>query len=134
MQHPHNHDEVLVLAPGQGRTYHLGPMTAVFKADENETNGQYSISEWWLEPGTEGPHAHLHEDKDQLFYILEGIVSVFLADKWIEAEKGMFIRIARHTMHTFANRTNEKAGMLNIDIPGGFERDMPAMEAWFKQQ
>jgi len=133
VKHSNNHNDVLILPAGAGRAYHLGPMTAVFKADENETGVQYSISEWWLEPGSEGPHAHLHDDKDQIFYILEGVVSVFLTDKWIEAGKGTFIRIPRNTMHTFANRTQEKAGMLNIDVPGGFERDLPAMEAWFKE-
>ena len=38
--------------PGKGRTYAMGPVTAVFKADGDETRGRYSISEWWLEPYT----------------------------------------------------------------------------------
>jgi len=134
VNHSNNANDILILAPGQGRTYRLGPMTAVFKADENETGEKYSISEWWLEPASEGPAAHMHADKDQVFYVLEGTIAVFVADKWIEAGKGSFIRIARNTMHTFANRTREKAGMLNIDVPGGFERDLPAMEDWFKEK
>ena len=45
----------IFLAPGDGRSYSMGAMTAVFKADGKESAGSYSISEWWLEPYTKGP-------------------------------------------------------------------------------
>jgi hypothetical protein len=35
----------LVLLPDQGRAYRMGAMTALFKADGDETRRQYSISE-----------------------------------------------------------------------------------------
>jgi len=57
---------------------------------------------------------------------------MFVNDKWIEAAKGTFIKIPAKTIHTFANRTNTKAGFLNFDIPGGFEKDMPLMVKWFE--
>ncbi len=122
---------VILLKKGQGRKYNLGPMTAIFKADENETDNKYSVSEWWLEPHSEGPGAHLHENVVQTFYVIEGPLSFFLADHWIDVEAGTFIRIPENTMHTFANRTNKKAGFINFDIPGGFEKEMPSMAAWF---
>lgn len=133
MAHKNAAAETIILAPGQGRVYTLGPMTAVFKADENETEAKYSFSEWWLEPHSEGPGAHRHDDQDQVFYVLEGTISMLIGDKWIEAGKGTFIRIARNTTHTFANRTDKKAGMLNFDIPGGFERNLPSMVKWFEE-
>lgn len=133
MKHKNGHTQTLILAPGEGRIYNCGSMTAIFKADENETDEQYSISEWWLEPHSEGPSAHQHDDQDQIFYVLEGTVSMLAGEKWTEADKGTFIRIPRNTMHTFANRTAKKAGMLNVDIPGGFEKNMPSMVEWFKE-
>lgn len=45
----------IVLRPGEGRSYSMGGMSAVFKADGSEIGGRYSISEWWLEPYTQGP-------------------------------------------------------------------------------
>ena len=56
-------------------------MRAVFKADENETAGKYSISEWWLEPNSHGPGAHQHEDNDEVFYVLEGTTSFLVDDR-----------------------------------------------------
>ncbi|WPU94104.1 cupin domain-containing protein [Mucilaginibacter sabulilitoris] len=133
MKHKNDHSQTLILTAGQGRVYHLGAMTAIFKADENETADQYSISEWWLAPNSNGPGPHQHDDQDQVFYVLEGTISILTGDKWIEADRGTFIRIPRNTIHNFANRTNKKAGMLNFDIPGGFEKNMPSMVKWFEE-
>lgn len=128
------HQQSIILKPDEGRTYPCGSMTAVFKADEEETNSRYSISEWWLEPNSDGPGAHLHEENDEVFYVLEGTPSVLVGEEWIEAGKGTFVRIAANTIHGFANRTNEKVGLLNFFIPGGFERNMPAIVKWFEKK
>ena len=66
----------IVLAPGQGRSYSMGPMKAVFKADGDETARMYTISEWWLEPHSRGPGAHSHAE-DDTFYVVQGTMSFF---------------------------------------------------------
>ena len=132
MKHTNNHTDPLILKPREGRVYNCGTMSAIFKADENETADKYSVSEWWLEPGSGGPGAHLHEDNDEVFYVLEGTTSLLVGDKWIDAEKGAFIRISANTLHDFANKTDKKTGILNFFIPGGFERNMPAIVKWFE--
>ena len=123
----------IVLEPGQGRKYSCGKMTAVFKADEEETNERYSVSEWWQDPHSDGPGAHQHEANDEVFYVLEGTVSFLVGDKWIDAGKGTFLRIPAKTQHDFANRTDRRTGILNFFIPGGFERNMPAIVKWFEE-
>ncbi|MFC7526188.1 hypothetical protein ACFQRK_19665 [Parapedobacter sp. GCM10030251] len=81
--------DVLIRHAGQGRTYDCGSMTAVFKADESETDEKYSISEWWLAPYAGGVGAHQHEDNEEVFYVLEGTVAVLINDKWKSAEKAL---------------------------------------------
>ena len=125
-------NDAIILKNGEGRRYSCGTMTAVFKADETETDCKYSVSEWWLEPNSDGPGAHQHEDNDEVFYVIEGIVSILVDDKWIDAGKGAFIRIPRKTTHVFANRTDRTAAVLNFFIPGGFERHMPSIVKWFE--
>ncbi len=133
MKHPKNNTDALILSPGEGRVYPCGPMTAVFKADENETGERYSISEWWLDPHSEGPGAHLHAHHDEVFYVLEGVTSILVGNQWIEAEKGAFIRIPANTLHDFQNKTDQRTGILNFFIPGGFERNMPSIVQWFEE-
>jgi mannose-6-phosphate isomerase-like protein (cupin superfamily) len=131
MKHKHSNDDALILHAGEGRVYNCGPMTAVFKADENETDENYSVSEWWLAPHSDGPGAHLHEENTEVFYVLEGTVSILIGDQWIDAAKGSFIRIPAKTLHDFKNNTDDRAGLLNFFIPGGFERNMPSIVQWF---
>lgn len=123
----------IVLGPGEGREYPCGKMTAIFKADEEETQQKYSISEWWLEPNADGPGAHQHEENDEVFYVLEGVTTFLIGDKWIDAEKGTFLRIPARTMHDFVNKTQQRTGVLNFFIPGGFERNMPSIVKWFQE-
>ena len=123
----------IILRKGEGRIYNCGSMTAVFKADEEETTARYSVSEWWLEPNSAGPGAHLHEENDEVFYVIAGKPSLLVGDKWVDTYVGDFLRIPAKTMHDFANNTNEKCGLLNFFIPGGFERNMPSIVKWFEE-
>jgi mannose-6-phosphate isomerase-like protein (cupin superfamily) len=81
---------VIYLAEGEGRAYPLGNMHSVFKSDGDETAQRYSISEWWLEPGTPGPGAHSHEANDDIFYVLEGTIRFLVGDQKIDATRGGF--------------------------------------------
>ena len=119
------------LPPRGGRVYAMGPVKAVFKADGAETAGKYSVSEWWLEPRTKGPGVHSHPD-DDVFYVLEGTMSFWLGDHWIDAKKGSFVVVPGGTKHDFENRTDKRAGALNMSVPGDFEPHMPGIAEWFR--
>jgi quercetin dioxygenase-like cupin family protein len=122
-----------IVAPGQGRVYPMGKMRAVFKADLGETDEQYSISEWWLEPNTAGPGAHSHPE-DHVYYVIEGELSVFFDGAWSKAERGSYILIPGGTAHDFQNRGTERVGFMSINHPGGFERQLPGIVEWFAEK
>lgn len=121
----------IVLLPGSGRRYAMGPLDAVFKADGDETGGAYSISEWWLEPYTRGPGAHKH-DEDDVFFVIGGTMSFYVDGKWIDAPKGSLVIAPGGMEHDFENRTAECAGFLNLSVPGDFEPQMPSIAEWFR--
>ena len=122
----------IFLPPGAGRDYRMGRISAVFKADGDETKGLYSISEWWLEPNTQGPGAHSHEE-DDIFYVIDGTMSILVGDRWIDAPKGSFILAPGGMTHDFENRSTSRAGVLNLSIPGEFEKHMPGIAEWFAE-
>jgi mannose-6-phosphate isomerase-like protein (cupin superfamily) len=129
--HGNVHRKPLVLAPGGGRRYAMGRITAVFKADEAETKHGYSISEWWLEANTSGPGAHSHEE-DDVFFIIAGTMSILVDDEWVEATAGSFVLVPGGVTHDFQNRSTERAGLLNFS-PGPFEQEMAGIAAWFRE-
>ena len=108
----------------------MGRIGAVFKADGAETAGKYSISEWWLEPHTKGPGPHSHEE-DDVFYVIEGTMSFFVDGRWIDAPSGSFVLAPGGMTHDFENRTDVRAGLLNVSVPGDFEEHVPGIAEWF---
>ena len=110
----------------------MGRIGALFKADGAETACRYSISEWWLEPRTRGPGAHSHPE-DDVFYVIEGTMSVLVGDAWTHAPRGSFVLVPGGVTHDFENRGDARAGVLNVSVPGPFEPDMPGIVQWFTE-
>lgn len=122
----------VILRPGEGRSYPMGRICAVFKADEGETESRYSVSEWFLEPHTQGPGAHAHPE-DDLFYVIEGVMSLRVGEEWFDCPQGAFVLVPGGIMHDFENRGDVRAGVLNFSAPGPFEPAMPEIAEWFRQ-
>ncbi len=122
----------IILRPGEGRKYPMGRISAIFKADGAETAGQYSISEWWLEPHTQGPGPHSHPE-DDVFFVIEGTMSFLVDGAWVDAPKGSFVLVPGGSTHDFENRGATRAGALNFSAPGNFEDHMPGIAQWFAE-
>lgn len=122
-----------ILPMREGRTYAMPGMTAVFKADGPETRNAYCVSEWWLEAGADGPGAHMHEENDEVFVVIAGTMSFLVGEEWIDASAGTTVIVPSGMMHDFRNRTATQAGVLNVFVPGDFEKNMPEIVAWFEQ-
>ena len=75
-----------------------------------------------------GENAH---DEDDVFYVIEGTMSVMIGDRWVDAPAGSFILVPGGTTHDFENRSDARAGVLNVSAPGGFEPHMPGISDWF---
>lgn len=120
----------IFLLPGEGRAYPMGRIRSLFKADGGETRRRYSVSEWWLEPNTEGPPAHRH-DEEHAWFVLEGAMSILVGKTWTRAPQGSFLVIPGGDLHSFENAGRQRAGMLSLSIPGGFEDHMPGISEWF---
>ena len=110
----------------------MGRIEALFLADRAETAERYSISQWWLDPHTKGPGAHAHAE-DDVFFVIEGTMSFLIGDRWVDAPRGAFVLAPGGMTHDFENRSDARAGVLNISVPGGFEGDMPGIAEWFTQ-
>jgi quercetin dioxygenase-like cupin family protein len=121
----------IVLPPDAGRDYPMGRIRALFKADGDETGSAYSISEWWLEPHTQGPGPHDHPE-DDVFYVIAGTMSVRVGDTWHHGRPGTFILVPGGVTHDFENRGDERAGILNFSN-GVFEPELPGIAAWFAE-
>lgn len=109
----------------------MGRISALFKADGDETAHRYSVSEWWLEPRTKGPGPHSHPE-DEVFFVIEGTMSVLMGETWHDAPARSLLLIPGGVTHDFENRGATRAGLLNVFVPVTFEQRMPDIAGWFK--
>jgi mannose-6-phosphate isomerase-like protein (cupin superfamily) len=62
---------------------------------------------------------HVHEREDELFYVLEGRLTLDTAQGEIEAGPGAFVHLPRGVAHGFRNPGPAAARMLVVTTPGG---------------
>ena len=123
----------IVLNEGDGRHYDMGPIRATFKADDAETEGRFSVSEWYLDARHEGPGAHKHDENEEVFYVLEGTASILIGEKWHHLSAGSFCLVPRGIMHDFRNEGSQPIRLLNFFLPGPFEPMMPQIVDWYRK-
>jgi mannose-6-phosphate isomerase-like protein (cupin superfamily) len=121
----------IVVAPGEGRRYPCGPMTATFLADGDETADRWSVSEWVLEPRSPGPGEHAHEGNDDAFYVLEGQVTFVVDGVDHVAGPGTLVAAPAGVRHDFRNDGDVPVRFLNLYVPGGFEAEMGPIVDWY---
>jgi mannose-6-phosphate isomerase-like protein (cupin superfamily) len=66
--------------------------------------------------------AHVHEDEDDAFYILDGELTFVLGDDEVAAPAGTFVLVPPGVEHGFRNDGDSPVRILNIHAPAGFDR------------
>jgi len=93
--------------------------TFSFLATGKDTGGAFSLIHCYFRKGfTPPPHYHTLEDES--FYLLEGEIDFYLADKKIKVHAGEFVVLPRNIPHHFELVTDTAKALMFI-TPSGFE-------------
>lgn len=84
------------------------------------TQNAMALIEFTLPRGAEPP-LHVHQNEDETFYVLEGRLSVRVADKVTILEPGEALFAPKNTPHAFSILT-DSAKLLNLITPGTLHR------------
>ena len=115
----------VVHQPGEGERHSAGGSSeVVIKATGEDTAGSFFLSEARIEPGFPGPPAHLHEKLHDMFYVLEGTLTMRLGEETRELDPGAFVCVPPGVIHTFANDADVPVRFLNFNTPSGWEEYM----------
>ena len=94
---------------------------------------QMTFADHPIPPGY-GVPMHVHQDEDELFYILEGEVTLQTPDGELTAGPGCFVHAPRGAPHGFCNASEQPARALVITSPGGaLDGVMRGLDAASKQ-
>ena len=123
--------DAVVLGPGEGEALG-GAAIVTIKVGGAQTGGSVYLGESVVPAGFPGPPPHFHERMHDMFYVLEGTLTLRVGDEKVELSAGGFACAPPGVVHTFSNRSEAPVRFLNLATPAGFEhymRDLSAVMA-----
>ena len=118
-------DVVTPIAPAVPETdradaiWFLGTLSMV-KASKESTDGHMAVVEM-LAPSGFGSPLHVHRREDEWFYVIEGVLTVWVDGDTFEVPAGSFAYGPRDLAHTFLVTSPTPARFLLGTEPSGFE-------------
>lgn len=117
--------DAVIHPPGSGERHGVGGGSAiVIKATGADTAGSFFLSETTIEPGFPGPPPHRHERLHDMFYVLDGVLTMRVGEETHQIEAGTFVCVPPGVTHTFSNTSERPARFLNFNTPAGWENYM----------
>lgn len=116
--------EAVVHLSGEGERHAVGDSELLIKATGDETAGTFFLSESTIAPGFPGPPPHRHERLVDMFYVLEGVLTVRLGEDTHQLGPGSFVCVPAGVVHTFSNPSDSPVRFLNFNTPAGWENYM----------
>ena len=113
--------DAVVLRPGEGETWPIGPTWVRFLAVGSDTDGQASFEEMGIGAGFGGPPLHVHRNTSHAWYVIEGELVLTVGETSVAMTHGGFMFVPAGVSHTFGNQSATEARLLQISLPAGFE-------------
>ena len=107
--------QAFVAAPGAGER--LG-MAGLLRVSTAQTGGAFEVVEL---DSARGPLPHIHHDREECFFVIEGVFTFMLGNEQVVAPAGSVVFVPRGTRHAFTPTQGARA--LAFSIPGGLLED-----------
>ncbi|GAA1683769.1 cupin domain-containing protein [Fodinicola feengrottensis] len=117
----------IVRRNGEVETTRTKRSFARFVATGAETNGQFGLYEWNMQPRSGGSDPHFHRKFSESFFITAGTVEIYNGTEWVLSSPGDFVHVPAGGIHAFRNVSDEPASMMVIFAPG------EAREEYFRE-
>jgi quercetin dioxygenase-like cupin family protein len=90
-----------------------------FLVDGSDSAGRYALVEYRARKGGEPP-PHIHANEDEIFYVVEGHLRVFVGSESFSVGPGEFVFLPRRMAHAFRIES-PTAHLLAVIEPAGLE-------------
>jgi quercetin dioxygenase-like cupin family protein len=130
---PQEPTPAVIVTPEEGQVYNMfGGGEARLLLTGEKTNGA-----WWMGRFREDSgfmtQLHYHPNTDEQVYVLEGVLSVYIDEKWHELRPGTLGVLPRGKPHAQGNRSDRPVHFIGSGAPSGFENLFPAVDALMKR-
>jgi quercetin dioxygenase-like cupin family protein len=106
----------MIVGPGDGRQLTAGSTRPTVKVGPHLGSRLLGLLESELPPGAGFP-GHVHEEYEEIFYVLEGEIEYLIGDEWATAPQGSTVFVPAGTAHGFRNPSQTTSRHLAIASP-----------------
>lgn len=106
-----------VIPPAGGEHLNVRGSTLLFKAVAASTGGAFSLHERHVPAGGRRPPAHVHPDRVEAFWVLDGEAEFELDGELTRAAAGSFVLVPGGVAHTFGAPSDRAARVLVLHAP-----------------
>ncbi len=118
---PIRKSEPFISTRNDAPAYWLLDVLWVVHAAGEQTHGGYSLVEQWMPPGA-GPPSHVHPYAEEMFFVVEGEMTVEVGGLTLVLGPGSLGHVPRNTVHSFKVTGKTVCHVLNYYTPAGFEQ------------
>jgi mannose-6-phosphate isomerase-like protein (cupin superfamily) len=111
-----------MLPSGEGKNVGAIGLSVTTKTDGKSTHDAYSMFEYAVPGGVNGPPPHVHTREDESFIGLGGKLEVTLGGEVFVIGHGDYLFLPRDVVHTFRNPFEDEARVASVVSPAGLER------------
>lgn len=126
--------EYLVMPPGGGEELTVRGSMLLFKAVAATTGGALSLHERHVPAGGRRPPAHVHPDRVEAFWVLDGEAEFELDGELTRAAAGSFVLVPGGVAHTFGAPAAGPATLLVLHAPALDDYFRELAELWSGEQ
>lgn len=105
-----------IVPAGQGRQLEAGATRPTIKVGPHGGSRLIGMLESELPPGGGFP-PHVHDDYEEVFYVLAGEIEYLIDDSWVPAPAGSTVFVPPGRVHGFRNNSDRPARHLAIASP-----------------
>lgn len=123
---PQTEGVAMIVKPDQARVYSQGLGEARILVDGERSGGAWFLGQFREDPGFT-TSLHVHHQTDEQFFVLEGVLSVYLDGQWHDLETGTFAVLPHGKPHAQGNAGKVPVCFLGAGSPAGFEQFFPEL-------
>jgi quercetin dioxygenase-like cupin family protein len=109
--------DYLIMPPGAGERLTVRGSTLEFKAVAATTGGAFSLHERHIPAGSRRPPAHIHPDRNEAFWVLDGEAEFELDGELTTAAAGSFVLVPGGVAHTFGATATTATRLVVLHAP-----------------
>ena len=122
----------LVVLPEGGDRLNIPGSEFVHKIKSSDTDNVFSMIVIITQPG-KGVDLHVHENEDELVYLLQGEIEVTLGDQKMLAVPGVTALLPRGIAHGFTNVGDTPSIIIDTILPGRFDNYFAELSGLYKK-